>query len=89
MRNDLLAGVLILLLVLKLYRLCRHSNLQKLLFHNSLVLPARSPRRLKPKSEKDFTHCQAHKSLNRSALAPHSPTPKPSHSATLRGLRGT
>jgi hypothetical protein len=77
MRNDLLVGVLVLLPVLELYRLSRHANLQKLLFHKARALPARAPRQLKPKSEEDCPHCQAHKSLNAQAKAPRPPTPRP------------
>jgi transposase-like protein len=77
MRNDLLVGVLILLLVLELYRHCRQANLQKLVFHKARTLPARTPRQLKPKSEKDCPHCQAHQSLNAQVLAPRPPSPRP------------
>jgi hypothetical protein len=52
MRNDLLVGVLILLLVLELCRLCRQANIQKLLFHQARTLPAKTPRQLNPRASR-------------------------------------
>lgn len=87
MRNDLLVGVLILLLVVESYRLCRHSNLRKLFIHKARALPARLPRQLKPKSEKDCPHCQAQQSLNFQVLTPHPPTPLPWRKVKGKGGR--